>query len=164
MKYTGLLYFGLMLLTVLAQGAPMPTVKFTPLLRIYECPPVFKHKSECLSHEKRLAPVKLWLSVEVLNQVMGHWTHQETAPALASFHVIVLRGLKGNTSEYSVSAEAGLTGAPMPLSNSRVEFTEATLPKNFGVSSPPVERDGKKYITEIRLEDFHGRLLPAGKP
>ena len=163
MRYAGIVYFGLMLLSVIAQGAPMPTVKFTPLVRVYECPPVFKHKSECVSHERKLAPVKLWLSVEVLNQVMGHWAHQETAPVPASFHVIVLRGLSGNLSEYSVSTEASVNGAPLPMSNGRVEFTETTLPKSFGVSSPPVEKDGKKFITELRLEDFHGRQLPAKK-
>lgn len=157
------MYFGLMLLTIAAQGAPMPTVKFTPTVRIYECPAVFQHKSECISHEKKLEPVKLWLSIEVANQVMGSWAHHEISPVPAAFHVIVLRGLSGNLSEYSVSTEAGLKGSPMPLSNARVEFTETTLPRSFGVSSPPVEKDGKKFLTELRLEAFHGRIVPSKK-
>lgn len=164
MRYAGLVYFLLMLLTVAAQGAqPIPTVKFTPVIKVYECPPVFQHKGECVVSEKKLEQVKIWLSMSVAEQTMGSWSHQEASPVPATFHVIVLRGLTGNTSEYSVSAEAGLTGMPLPFANARTEFNDHTLPRNFGVASAPIEKDGKKYITELRLEDFHGRIVPAKK-
>lgn len=145
-------------LALKASAAPIPTVKFTPTVKIYECPLVFKHKSECVAHEKTLAPVKIWLDIEVLDQAMGHWTHQETAPVPASFHVIVLRGRSGPRIEYSVSTETGLTGSPMPFSNGRVEIAEGSIPKTFGVSGAPAENAGKKYLTELRLSDFHGRV------
>ncbi len=161
MRYVGLIYFGLMLLTVMAQGAAMPTVKFTPTVRIFECPAVFQHKSECLAHEKKLEPLKLWLSVEVLDQQMGHWTYQETSPVPASFHVIVLRTKNSNPGEYSVSTEAGVNSSPTPRASSRIEFSENSRPQTFGSASAPYESNGKKYITELRIEDFHGRLPPT---
>ena len=71
MRYTGLIYFLLMLLTVVAHGAqPIPTVKFTPVIKIYECPPVFQHKGECVLSEKKLEQVKIWLSMSVANMFL----------------------------------------------------------------------------------------------
>lgn len=162
MRYIGAAFF-LLMFVAKAAAAPIPTVKFTPSVKIYECPPVFKHKSECVVTEKKLEPVKIWLSIEVLNQVMGQWTYQESMPVPTSFYVIVLRGQAGAGYEYSVSTETGVTGSPMPLSNGRVEFGDATTPSSFGVSSSPVEKDGKKYITELRLADFHGKPFPMKK-
>jgi len=161
-KYIGAAFF-LLMFVASAAAAPIPTVKFTPTVKIYECPPVFKHKSECVVTERKLEPVKIWLSIEVLNQVMGQWTHQEALPVPASFYVIVLRGQAGARYGYSVSTETGVSGAPMPLSNGRVEFDDATIPQSFGVSTPPVEKDGKKYITELKLADFHGKPFPMKK-
>ncbi len=162
MRYVGAIFF-LLLFAADAAAVPMPTVKFTPQVKIYECPPVFKHKSECLVTEKKLEPVKLWLNIEVLNQSMGQWTHQETLPVPSSFYVIVLRGPGSGGYEYSVSTETGVTGTAMPFSNGRVEFTDATTPASLGVSGVPVEKDGKKYITELRLTEFHGRIWPNKK-
>lgn len=141
----------------------MPTVKFTPTVKIYECPVVFQHKSECLEHEQKLAPVKLWLDLEVLDQVMGRWVHQESAPMPASFFVIVMRGRSGQQLNYSISTETGLNGSATPLSNGRIEFRNNDAPKSFGVAGAPVEKNGKKYITELRLSDFHGRIEPTKK-
>lgn len=145
-----------LLLSALAHAAPIPTVKLTPTLRIYECPAVVLLKSDCLSHEKNLGPVKIWLDLDVAGKSVGRWSRQESAPVPASFHVIVVRGSLNGKSEYSVSAEAGPSGAPM--ANARVEFDDATLPRSFGASSPPVEMNGKKYFFELRVDDFHGRI------
>ncbi len=162
MKYAGAAFF-LLMLVASGAAAAIPTVKFTPSLKIYECPPVFKQKSECVVTEKKLEQVKIWLSIDIASQSMGQWTYQETSPVPVSFFVIVLQGQAGARYEYSVSAETGVTGSGMPFSNSRAEFDDATVPRSLGVSSTPFEKDGKKYITELKLSDFHGRPFPTKK-
>lgn len=139
------------------------TVKFTPVLRLYECPAGFVFRSDCAMREKRLEAQKLDLNIQVLTQVMGQWAYQTHEPVPASYYVIVVRGAAGGRIEYSVSTETGLPGSPAPFANARVEFSEGNAPANFGVSSATMEKDGKNFLTEIRLTEFRGQPGPAVK-
>jgi hypothetical protein len=137
------------------------TVQFTPVLRFYECPPTFTYRSDCKMKEKTLAPQKLELNLEVLTDRMGQWTVQSTDPITANYYVIVARGPVGDHFEYSISTETGLPGSPAPYANERVEFPDSAIPKSFGVSSSTMIKDGKNYLTELRVTAFHA--LPTLK-
>lgn len=158
-----LLMLLLWLLSGLAHAAPEESVKFTPILRVFECPPNFVYRSDCKMIEKRLEQQKLVLNLDMLNQKMGQWSLQTTDPVPASFYVIVIRGREGKQYDYSVSTETGLPGSPAPFANGRIEFSDATTPSSFGVASATMEKDGKKYLTELRLTDFHGKASSAKK-
>jgi hypothetical protein len=146
-----------------ASASTTETVKFTPTVRLYECPPGFVYRSDCAVHEKKLDPQVLALNLEVLTDRMGQWSLQMKDPIPASYFVIVVRGRSGDHYDYSVSAETGLPGSAAPFAEDRVEFSDAAIPKSFGVASAPMEKDGKKYLTEIRLGDFHGKPVPPAK-
>lgn len=142
-------------------GAPTETVKFTPTIRFYECPQTFVYRSDCVVKERVLEPQKLDLNIQVLTQRMGQWALQIADPVPASYYVIVVRGPVEKHFEYSVSTETGLPGSPNPFTNARVEFSDTAIPDSFGVSSATIQKDGKNYITEIRLGQFHQDNTPA---
>jgi hypothetical protein len=153
------------LISLPAAAADSPeTVKFTPTIRFYECPQTFVYRSDCTVKEKVLETQKLDLNLQVLTQRMGQWTLQMTDPIPASYYVIVVRGMVAKHYEYSVSTETGLPGSPSPFTNARVEFAESAVPESFGVSSATMQKDGKNYITEIRLAAFHGEPVPQARP
>ena len=160
MKNVSALFLSLLMAGAPAFGAPQETVKFTPTIKIYECPQSFVYRSECRAQEKQLEAQKLVLDLQVLSNRMGHWSLQLSDPVPSSYYVIVVRGKNGNHYDYSVSTETGIPGSPTPFVNERVEFSDAAIPFSFGVSSATLEKDGKKYITEIRLKDFHGKPVP----
>jgi hypothetical protein len=139
------------------------TIRFTPSVRLYECPKDFVYRSDCAVKEKVLEPQKLELNVQVLTNRMGQWSFQATNPVAVSYFVIVVRGPAGNHWDYSVSAETGIPGSPAPFANARIEFPENAIPPSFGVSSATMEKDGKKFITELRLTKFSGPPMPAAK-
>ncbi|HEY8279140.1 MAG TPA: hypothetical protein VIH99_05930 [Bdellovibrionota bacterium] len=145
--------------SISVSAAPEDSVKFTPTLRTYECPANFVYRSDCKMTERKLEPQKLVLNLDLLNRSMGQWSMQTADPVPASHYVIVLRGRAGKQFEYSVSTESGLPGSPAPFANARIEFTDASVPNSFGVGSATIEKDGKKYLTEIRLSDFHGKAV-----
>jgi hypothetical protein len=152
------------LYTLPAAAADSPeTVKFTPTIRFYECPQTFVYRSDCTVKEKILETQKLDLNIQVLTQRMGQWTLSMTDPVPASYFVIVVRGMVAKHYEYSVSTETGLPGSPAPFTNARVEFSDTAVPASFGVSSATMQKDGKNYITEIRLAAFHGEPVPAAQ-
>jgi hypothetical protein len=153
------------LISLPAAAADSPeTVKFTPTIRFYECPQTFVYRSDCTVKEKVLEAQKLDLNIQVLTQRMGQWTLQMTDPIPASYYVIVVRGMVAKHYEYSVSTETGLPGSPSPFTNARVEFAESAVPESFGVSSATMQKDGKNYITEIRLAAFRGEPVPQARP
>ena len=152
------------LFTVRATAADTSnTIQFTPILRLYECPSTFTFRSDCTVKEKTLPQQKLDLNVQVLTERMGQWTIQATDPIAANYYVIVVRGPVDNHWEYSVSTETGLPGSPAPYANERVEFSETAVPGSFGVSSSTMVKDGKKYLTEIRITGFQGVPLSPGR-
>jgi hypothetical protein len=140
------------------------TIRFTPTIRLYECPPTFTYRSDCNAKETTLDPQKLELNVQVISNRTGQWVFHAANPVPADFYVIVVRGPVSGHWEYSVSVETGIPGTPAPYANSRVEFPESAVPQSFGVSSATLEKDGKKYLTEIRLADFHGPPIQRKKP
>ncbi len=147
--------------TLIARAAPEESVKFVPAIKFYECPPNFVYRHECKISEYTLEPQKLVLNIEVLEQRMGHWSLRVADPVPAVYHVIVVRGKGSKQYNYSVSTEAGLASSPTPLTNARAEFSDDSVPRSFGVSTPTLEKDGKKYLAEIRLTDFHGKAMPT---
>lgn len=162
-RFVGAMYFALCI-SMPASAAkldpPVTTniVVFTPTIRLYECPPNFVYRSDCNVKEKVLEPQKLELNIQVLTERMGQWSLQATSPIAASYYVIVVRGPVSGHFNYSVSAETGIPGSPAPFANARVEFPDSAIPQSFGVSSATMEKDGKKYLTEIRITDFQGNV------
>lgn len=144
-----------------AFAAPEESVKFTPVLKFYECPPNFVYRSDCKLTERALDPQKLVLDIEVMEQLVGRWTFRDASTAPVMYHVIVVRSKSDKKFEYSVSVEAGLNSSPTPISNARAEFSDDNIPRAFGVASAVFEKDGKKFLAELRLKDFHGVAPPA---
>ncbi len=164
MRYVGALFFLLALLARPAASAPEDPgniVTMTPTIRLYVCPATFQFRSDCNALEKTLEPQKVELVSQVQTQRLGQWSFQATDPVAASFFVIVARSPENGHWKYSVSAETGLPTSPAPFANARVEFSEGSVPPVFVLSSATMEKDGKKYLTEIRIAGFSGPPLKA---